>query len=54
MPCLSVPAARSGPREVVTEPQAPYFGAVLEQASLLPGEHARVAQTRLSEWSARR
>ncbi|MGV9612892.1 SDR family oxidoreductase [Nocardia xishanensis] len=49
----TVLTARSDPREVVTDPQARYFGAVLEQQSLLPGEGAQVGPTRLSEWLAR-
>ncbi|WP_348603805.1 SDR family oxidoreductase [Prescottella soli] len=44
--------ARSDPREVITDPQAPYFGAVLERDSLLPGSGAQLAQIRLSEWLA--
>ncbi|MGV9823676.1 SDR family oxidoreductase [Nocardia xishanensis] len=49
----TVLTARSDPREVVTDPQARYFGAVLEQQSLLPGDGAQVGPTRLSEWLAR-
>ncbi|MFF0497842.1 SDR family oxidoreductase [Nocardia aobensis] len=45
--------ARSDVREVVTDPQARYFGAVLQHDSLLPGPGAHLAQTRLSEWLAR-
>ncbi|MEU2253017.1 SDR family oxidoreductase [Nocardia xishanensis] len=48
----TVLTARSDPREVVTDPQARYFGAVLEQQSLLPGEGVQVGPTRLSEWLA--
>ncbi|MEV6335772.1 SDR family oxidoreductase [Nocardia vinacea] len=49
----TVLTARSDPREVVTDPQARYFGAVLEHGSLLPGEGAWLGQTTLSEWLAR-
>lgn len=49
----TVLTARSDPREVVTDPQARYFGAVLERDSLLPGSGAQLAQIRLSEWLAR-
>jgi len=49
----TVLTARSDPREIVTDPQAPYFGAVLERDSLLPGSGAQLAQTRLSDWLAR-
>ncbi|MEV4234718.1 SDR family oxidoreductase [Nocardia sp. NPDC049737] len=45
--------ARSDPREVVTDPQSRYFGAVLKLDSLLPGRDAQIAQTHLSEWLAR-
>ncbi|MGX1810462.1 SDR family oxidoreductase [Nocardia sp. NPDC055321] len=45
--------ARSDVREVVTDPQARYFGAILKHDSLLPGPGARLAQTRLSDWLAR-
>ncbi|MEV5650999.1 SDR family oxidoreductase [Nocardia sp. NPDC052254] len=46
-------AARSDPREVVTDPQARYFGAILGADSLLPGPGAQLAPTRLSQWLAR-
>ncbi|WP_216905557.1 SDR family oxidoreductase [Nocardia noduli] len=49
----TVLVARSDPREVVTDPRARYFGAVLELDTLLPGRDAQLAQTRLSEWLAR-
>jgi uncharacterized protein YbjT (DUF2867 family) len=42
--------ARSDPREVVTDPQARYFGAILKQDSLLPGPGAQIGATRLAEW----
>ncbi|MDH6280493.1 SDR family oxidoreductase [Prescottella agglutinans] len=48
----AVLTARSDPREVVTDPQARYFGAVLKRDSLLPGSGAQLATTRLSEWLA--
>ncbi|MEV5721089.1 hypothetical protein AB0L41_45105 [Amycolatopsis mediterranei] len=37
---------RSDPGQVVTDPRAPYFGAV-------PGPGARLAETTLAEWLAR-
>jgi uncharacterized protein YbjT (DUF2867 family) len=49
----TVLTARSDPREVVADPKARYFGAVLELDSLLPGPGAQLAQTRLSEWLSR-
>ncbi|MFE6921787.1 SDR family oxidoreductase [Nocardia sp. NPDC057663] len=45
----TVLAARHDPREVITDPQARYFGAVPDR-ELLPGAGASLAQTRLSEW----
>jgi uncharacterized protein YbjT (DUF2867 family) len=48
----TVLTARSDPREVRTDPQSRYFGAVLKPGSLLPGRDAQLAQTRLSEWLA--
>ena len=42
------------PREVVTDPQARYFGAVPGQGSLLPSPGAQLAQTRLADWLAQR
>ncbi|MEJ2852118.1 MULTISPECIES: SDR family oxidoreductase [unclassified Saccharothrix] len=37
-------------REVVTDPGARYFGALLEKDSLLPGPDARLSTTRFDEW----
>ena len=34
------------PREVVVDPEAGYFGAALDDAGLLPGEHAELGKTR--------
>lgn len=48
----TVLAARSDPREVVTDADSRYFGAVLQPGTLLPGRDAQIAQTRLSEWLA--
>ncbi|MFD9669622.1 SDR family oxidoreductase [Rhodococcus sp. NPDC059968] len=48
----TVLTARRDPREVITDPQAQYFGAVPDR-ELLPGPGARLAQTRLSEWLTR-
>jgi uncharacterized protein YbjT (DUF2867 family) len=41
------------PREVVTDPQARYFGALLDDASLVPGPQPRLAPTRFGDWLAR-
>jgi uncharacterized protein YbjT (DUF2867 family) len=47
----SVLKAAGDPREVVTDPQARYFGINPSERSLLPGEDARIAETRFEEWS---
>jgi nucleoside-diphosphate-sugar epimerase len=41
---------RNDPREVVTDPQARYFGINSSERALVPGADARVAETRLSDW----
>ena len=38
------------PREVVTDPQARYFGIAPSERTLLPGSDARIAETRLEDW----
>ena len=38
------------PREVITDTQTPYFGAELGERTLLPGDDARLAETRLDDW----
>ncbi|WP_217214273.1 SDR family oxidoreductase [Streptomyces sp. AC550_RSS872] len=45
-------AANNDPRTVVTDPQAPYSGAVLQETTLLPGPDAQIAKTKLSDWLA--
>ncbi len=46
----TVLAARADSREVVTDAQAPYFGAVLAERSLLPDPGAHLAEVTLAEW----
>jgi uncharacterized protein YbjT (DUF2867 family) len=41
---------RDDPRQVITDTQAPYFGAELGERTLLPGDGARLAETRLDDW----
>jgi uncharacterized protein YbjT (DUF2867 family) len=41
---------RNDPREVVTDPQARYFGINPREDALLPGPDARLAETRFSDW----
>ncbi|UKJ64829.1 SDR family oxidoreductase [Cellulosimicrobium cellulans] len=43
-------ASLDDPREVVADPQARYFGAPLAEDSLVPGEGAVIASTRLADW----
>ncbi|KUO06694.1 SDR family oxidoreductase [Streptomyces caeruleatus] len=45
-------ADHDDPRTVVTDPQAPYSGAVLQETTLLPGPDAQIAKTKLSDWLA--
>jgi uncharacterized protein YbjT (DUF2867 family) len=49
----TVLTARNDPREVVTDPEAPYFGAVPGPRDLLPGPGAKLAETKLADWLAR-
>src|SRR5438067_1627443 len=42
--------AQNDPREVVTDPQARYFGIAPSERTLLPGSDARIAETRLEDW----
>lgn len=42
--------ARHDPREVVTDPHAPYFGAELSERTLVPGNDARLGETRFEDW----
>jgi uncharacterized protein YbjT (DUF2867 family) len=45
-------AAQNDPRTVVTDPHAPYFGAELQETTLLPGPDAHIAETRFADWLA--
>ena len=42
--------ARSDPREVITDPDAPYYGIAVGERTLLPGDDARIGDTRLDDW----
>ena len=42
--------ATSDPREVISDPEARYFGVVLGERTLLPGPGATVAATRFEDW----
>ncbi|WP_407518570.1 SDR family oxidoreductase [Methylobacterium oryzisoli] len=43
-------SVRGDPRPVVTDPDAAYFGVLLDERSLLPGPQARLAPTRFDAW----
>ncbi|HEY9306251.1 MAG TPA: SDR family oxidoreductase [Microbacterium sp.] len=43
-------AFRGDPREVVTDPEAPYFGARMHERTLMPVEGVQVFDTTLDEW----
>ena len=42
--------AKSDPREVLTDPQARYFGAVLGERTLVPGDGALLGETSVDDW----
>jgi len=41
---------RNDPREVVADPHARYFGAELSERTLVPGDDARLGETRFEDW----
>jgi uncharacterized protein YbjT (DUF2867 family) len=43
-------ADRNDPREVVTDPQARYYGAVLGERTLVPADGAPVGEIRFDDW----
>jgi hypothetical protein len=43
-------AAKGDQRRVVTDAQAPYFGALIGDHSLAPDENATIFTTRYSDW----
>jgi uncharacterized protein YbjT (DUF2867 family) len=43
-------AARKDPREVVADPQARYYGFEPSENTLLPGDGARLSETRFETW----
>jgi len=46
-------AAKGDPRHVIADPEARYFGALLQERTLLPGQGATLAPTRFEDWIAR-
>lgn len=45
-------AAKNDPRTVVADPGARYFGALLQEETLVPGPDAQIAGTRFTDWLA--
>jgi len=43
-------AAWKDPREVVADPHARYYGILLSERTLVPGDDARLGETRFEEW----
>ncbi|HET6977352.1 MAG TPA: Rieske 2Fe-2S domain-containing protein [Pyrinomonadaceae bacterium] len=43
-------SARNDPRTVVADPQARYFGAILDERTLVPESNAQLAVTRFEDW----
>jgi uncharacterized protein YbjT (DUF2867 family) len=43
-------SARRDPREVIADPHARYFGVELGERTLVPGDTARLAETRFEDW----
>jgi uncharacterized protein YbjT (DUF2867 family) len=43
-------AARNDPRQVVVDPDARYFGAVLDERALVPAGEARLGEIRFEQW----
>ena len=43
-------SARHDPRDVITDPNARYFGALLGEQTLLPGDDASISETRFKDW----
>jgi uncharacterized protein YbjT (DUF2867 family) len=43
-------SARNDPREVIADPRARYYGADLGERTLVPGNNARLGETRFEDW----
>lgn len=46
-------SALHDPREVISDPQAPYFGAILGERTLVPGDDADLGELHFEEWLSR-
>jgi hypothetical protein len=42
--------AKQDPREVIADPGARYFGAILGERTLMPGDGARLGDVRFRDW----
>ena len=49
-PIRRVLAALNDPREVLTDPTAGYYGINVSERTLVPGDGARLGETRLDDW----
>ena len=47
-------AAANDPRKVVADPQARYFGALLDERALVPGDGASLGEVRFEDWLSQR
>ena len=45
--------ARGDSRQVITDPQARYYGVPVNDQSLVPGNHPRLGPTRFADWLSR-
>jgi uncharacterized protein YbjT (DUF2867 family) len=45
--------ARDDPRSVIADPRARYYGAQLEERTLVPGGNATIGETRFEDWLSR-
>lgn len=43
-------AASKDPREVVADPHARYYGVEISERTLVPGDDARLGETRFKDW----
>ena len=43
-------AAKGDAREVITDPAARYYGALLSERTLVPGDGAQLSETTYDEW----
>jgi uncharacterized protein YbjT (DUF2867 family) len=46
-------SARNDPRQVIADPHAHYFGTELSERSLVPGDDAKLGETRFEDWLSR-